>query len=177
MEIQYRPIEGFPGYRIRSDGVVESCWRRGGRNSSLTESWRPLRPTPQHRGHLAVSLARGGEKHTRHVHRLVMEAFAGPCPEGMECCHNDGDPANNRLDNLRWDTRKANMDDMLRHGTRRMGSRAHAKLREEDVREIRRLKAAGVPMDQLAASFGVSRPNIEAIVYRRSWRHLGPEGV
>jgi len=27
----------------------------------------------------------------------------------------------------------------------------------------------------LAERFGVSRANIEAIVYRRSWRHLAPE--
>jgi hypothetical protein len=66
---------------------------------------------------------------------------------------------------------------MLRHGTRRMGSRAAAKLRDEDVREIRRLKAEGVPKDRLAATFGVSHPNIEAIVYRRSWRHLASQGA
>jgi hypothetical protein len=174
MDVLYRLIEGFTGYRARNDGVVESCWRRGGPNPCLTETWRPLKPTPQHRGHLAVCLVRGGRKYTRHVHRLVLEAFAGPCPEGRECCHEDGDPANNSLGNLRWDTHQANMDDMLRHGTRRMGTRAGAKLAEEEVLDIRRLKAAGVPMDRLAASHGVSRANIEAIVYRRSWRHLAP---
>jgi hypothetical protein len=110
------------------------------------------------------------------VDRLVLEAFAGPCPEGLECCHNDGDPANNRLENLRWDTRKANVEDSRRHGTMRLGSRAHTKLREEDVREIRRQKAEGVPMDRLAAAFSVSRANIEAIVYCRSWRHSRPKG-
>jgi hypothetical protein len=108
------------------------------------------------------------------VHRLVLEAFAGPCPEGRECCHEDGDPANNSLGNLRWDSHQANMDDMLRHGTRRMGTRAGAKLSEQEVLNIRSLKAAGIPMDRLAASHGVSRANIEAIVYRRSWRHLAP---
>ena len=177
MEIQYRPIEGFPGYRVRSDGVVESSWRRGGPNACLTATWRPLKPTPQYRGHLAVCLVREGKKHTRHVHRLVLEAFAGPCPEGQECCHNDGDPANNRLANLRWDTPKANSEDRWRHGTMRFGERANAKLREGDVLEIRRLKDEGVPMDHLAASFSVSRANIEAIVYLRSWRHLEPTGA
>jgi hypothetical protein len=177
MELQYRPIEGFPGYRVRSDGVVESSCCRHCRPSRTTEVWRPLKPTPQHRGHFAVCLVRGAQKHTRNVHRLVLEAFAGPFPEGLECCHNDGDPANNRPENLRRDTRKANSEDSRRHGTLALGSRTHAKLREEDVREIRRLKRAGVPMDRLTATFGVSRPNIEAIVYRRSWRHIAPEGA
>jgi hypothetical protein len=34
-----------------------------------------------------------------------------------------------------------------------------------------------VPIDRLASSFGVSRVNIEAIVYRPSCRHLAPEEV
>ena len=36
---------------------------------------------------------------TRSVGRLVLEVFVGPCPPGMEACHNDGDPHNNWLDN------------------------------------------------------------------------------
>ena len=93
MDVQCRPIENFHGYWIRSDGVVESCWRRGGPGSRPTEIWRPLKPTPQHRGQLAVCLVRGGQKHTRHVHRLVLEAFVGPCSKCLECCHNDGNSA------------------------------------------------------------------------------------
>jgi hypothetical protein len=123
-------------------------------------------------GHLAVCLVQGGVKRTRHVHRLVLEAFLGPCPEGMECCHDDGRPENNRLDNLRWDTRRANVQDRSRHGTQRVGSTAHSKLREEDILEIRRLRSGGVPMNDLAVRYGVCRSNIEAIVYRRSWKHL-----
>ena len=53
-----------------------------------------------------------------------------------------------------------------------MGSAAGSKLDEEAVLGIRRLKAGGIRMDELAARYGVSRPNIEAIVYRRSWKHL-----
>ncbi len=34
------------------------------------------------------------------LHRLICEAFHGPCPEGQECRHLDGDPSNNRPENL-----------------------------------------------------------------------------
>jgi hypothetical protein len=51
------------------------------------------------------------------VHSLVALAFLGPCPEGLECCHWDGDPGNNRPGNLRWDTSSANLLDRQRHGT------------------------------------------------------------
>lgn len=52
------------------------------------------------------------------IHRLVLETFVGPCPEGMEACHNNGNPADNRVENLRWDTHIANMADQRVHGTR-----------------------------------------------------------
>lgn len=53
----------------------------------------------------------------RSVHVLVLEAFVGPRPGGMQACHNDGDRRNNSLSNLRWDTCKANKADAIRHRT------------------------------------------------------------
>lgn len=62
-------------------------------------------------------LSRNGATKRQWVHRLVLSAFTGPCPPGMECCHNDGDPSNNRPENLRWDTRSSNARDKRVHGT------------------------------------------------------------
>lgn len=53
----------------------------------------------------------------RSLHRLVLEAFAGPFPAGMEGCHSDGNPLNNAASNLRWDTRSANQKDAVRQKT------------------------------------------------------------
>ena len=36
------------------------------------------------------------------VHRLVLETFVGPCPDGMECDHVNRNRSDNRLQNLRW---------------------------------------------------------------------------
>lgn len=55
---------------------------------------------------------------------LILEAFVGLCPDGMECCHNDDDRSNNRLDNLRWDTHRENVKDGYKNGaTRRRDNR------------------------------------------------------
>lgn len=51
------------------------------------------------------------------AHILVLEAFVGPKPVGMQCCHNNGIPDDNRLINLRWDTPKNNIHDRRFHGT------------------------------------------------------------
>ena len=101
--VRFRPIQ--PGYFVSDDGSVWSAFR--GR-------WRRLKPHPQSRGHCTVDL---GKRNTRFVHRLVLEAFVGPCPDGMECRHLDGNPGNNRLENLAWGTPKENAADSIRHGT------------------------------------------------------------
>ena len=52
---------------------------------------------------------------TLKVHRLILETYIGPCPEGMECCHNNGNRFDNRLKNLRWDSLSNNMEDKIKH--------------------------------------------------------------
>lgn len=72
-----------------------------------------LSPIPATGGYRVVKL--GNSNNGKRIHRLVLEAFVGPCPSGMEACHNNGDPADNRLENLRWDTKSANMFDRSNH--------------------------------------------------------------
>jgi len=74
-----------------------------------------------------VRLTKNGVVRNVSVHRIVLEAFVGPCPPGMEGCHNDGNPRNNVLTNLRWDTRSENQRDSIRHGTHSMARKTHCK--------------------------------------------------
>ncbi len=170
MDDHFRIIDGYPGYMISRDGEVQSRWSRVG-HRSLTETWLPLKPI-QGRQYLTVNLSDGVRKRHRFIHRLVLEAFVGPCPDGMVCCHNDGNPTNNCLTNLRWDTYLANEHDKHRHGTWLMGSQINAKLNEEQVGEIRRRRGEGTTFVELADVYGVTRQNIMAIVNRKTWRHV-----
>lgn len=103
-------------------------------------------------------------------HTLVMTAFVGPRPTGLECCHNDGNPANNHLSNLRWDTSKNNHADKVRHGTTNRGERCGmAKLTEAQVRAIRsdtRLHRV------IADEYGVRSSAISRIKNGKRWAHL-----
>jgi hypothetical protein len=54
-------------------------------------------------GYLAVQLYVGKRISVRrYIHRIVAESFFGPCHVNREVCHNDGNPLNNRLENLRF---------------------------------------------------------------------------
>lgn len=72
--------------------------------------------SPDMAGYLCTTLNRPGEQIRPHVHRLVLEAFRGPCPEGMECRHIDGNQQNNWLSNLAWGTAKENAEDRVLQG-------------------------------------------------------------
>lgn len=180
--VTYRDLEplGFPGYRVGDDGSVWSCRHRGGvkgRVGNVTafgSKWRRLKPSRTYAGHLSVLLWGGDCPKRQFIHRLVLLAFVGPCPEGMECCHGDGDPGNNTPSNLRWDSPKANAADAKRHGRTRHGeSHGAAKLTAAQVRAIRDEYAAGsTSIVRLATGYGVTEGTIAHIVHRRKWKHI-----
>jgi hypothetical protein len=176
---EYRSIDGFPGYRVGDDGSVWSCWAYNGHQPRrLGETWKRLVARASHDGYLSVGLYRSGRAHRRKVHLLVLEAFIGPRPPGLEGCHNDGHPANCALGNLRWDTHRENQTDRVRHGTVPRGSRSGvAKLNEAAVADIRKRLAAGATRRELAMAFGVSPSTISAIRSGQNWGWLRREAA
>lgn len=110
----------------------------------------------------------------RTIHQLVAEAFIGPRPEGLETCHNDGDPTNNHVGNLRYATHAENAADMVKHGTQAKGEmHGHAKLTEPDVLEIKRLLREGRLMSrEIAERYGVSATAIAQIKRGKNWGWL-----
>jgi hypothetical protein len=168
-----RDVRGHPGYRVSDDGNV---W------SDICRRWLHQYTDRVGRRTIHLRASSPGRETTHLVHRLVLEAFVGPCPEGMEACHNNGDPADNRLENLRWDTRSANAKDKVRHGRCPLSGDAvprpkgvangHAKLRELDVRWIRYLSGAGIGAKALADTYSVSSNMIRNIKFHRSWKHI-----
>lgn len=126
----WRPVVGREGWyevsnlgRVRSlDRVVPILSRRGSVRSCLYRG-RLLKSCPDKRsGHLHISLGAGS---VRKVHHLVLEAFVGPCPPGMQCLHGDGDPTNNALANIKWGTASENMLDRVRHGVHHETNKTH----------------------------------------------------
>lgn len=118
----WQPVPGYEGrYEVSDFGRVRSLDRLDSRGN---RAWgRVLSPDVRPSGHLRVTLCRDGHPKRTWVHWLVLSVFVGPHPEGLETCHNDGDPANNAVSNLRWDTKSANARDRLRHGRHHQAAR------------------------------------------------------
>ncbi|HDY88505.1 MAG TPA: hypothetical protein ENH82_10410, partial [bacterium] len=106
-------------YQISNMGRVKSLTRK--HRFGYSKKIKILQPFPNHKGYLRVDLRKDGQRDCRQIHRLVLEAFVSLCPERMECRHLDGNPQNNRLDNLMWGTRSENQQDRIVHGTSNNG--------------------------------------------------------
>jgi hypothetical protein len=172
--VQFKDVEGYPGYCVGDDGSVWSR-RPVGRSPLMSDAWRRLSAGITKAGYPLVSLNVGGKSRSFNVHTLVLTTFVGPAPVGMECCHGNGDPADNRLCNLRWDTRKANCADAETHGRRVKGETSGtSKLTNASVSEIRELREADPTMtyDRLASRFGVRPETIYDLIKRRTWKHV-----
>jgi len=123
------PVVGYEAnYEVSSLGRVRSVERTVSNGvglrrvrSRVLEQWH--RPD----GRLSVNLSLENRQRTTLVHHLVLEAFVGGRPENMEGCHNNGNPIDNRITNLRWDTHAANIADAVQHGTHPGTRKTHCK--------------------------------------------------
>lgn len=175
--VEYRLIPTFPEYQIGDDGSLWSKYQPG--THAITGEWYPRKWAKSTAGYPHVVLSRDKKLHGRFIHRLVLEAFVGPCPAGMEGRHLDGNKHNARLSNLEWSTHVDNEADKVRHGTLQAGDRqVMSVLREADVKDILALYDTGKHTQvAIATKYGVSSSTICGITRGRSWRHSGNRGV
>ena len=119
----------------------------------------------------------GPSRTTTCIHRMVLEAFIGPRPDGMECRHLDGNKYNNRLENLAWGSHTENMQDSSRHGQRYLKGEEHgsAKLTESEARQILSLVGSGISQRNIANQFGVSESTVYHIASGNRWKHIQEE--
>lgn len=121
----WKPVIGHEGsYEVSSQGRVRSLDRVVTLPSGQTRraTGRILKAGTVRGYYLFVNLGKGN---SQYVHRLVAEAFIGPRPDGTEICHNNGDPADNRVENLRYDSHRSNCEDVLEHGTHHQANKTH----------------------------------------------------
>lgn len=161
----WKAVAGFPCYDVSDQGRVRSYMKKAGNGRWVTakEPQKVLKPSVNKRnGYLGVGLRSNGESHYLRVASLVMLTFVGERPEGQEICHNNGDSADNRLVNLRYDTRSANMQESRQ-----------AVLDSAKVIDIRRKRAMGATILELAEEYGSAASNISSVCRGKTWCNVG----
>lgn len=171
-KLLWKDVVGYEGlYLVSNHGMIRSLAR-------TTTSGGIIKQIKQSSGHSFVGLSKDGKEKHHLISRLVLQAFVGPCPNNMECCHNDGNPDNDHVSNLRWDTHKNNMADMKIHGTFSLppvhfgSDNNNAKLNKQDVVAIKKLLSDNTKIAKIAKSFGVHITTIYRIRNEKTWRNL-----
>lgn len=175
----WRPISWAPDYEVSDHGRVRSLDREVGVVANDSEIKQRSAHTQKRRGRvLRLGIGRYASANVAGkqvlVHRLVAEAFIGPCPDGHIVRHGPGGPLDNHISNLSYGTPSDNNGaDRLRDGTLPRGSKAGmSKLTEEQVIEIKRRLLLGETRASLGREFGVRPENISHIATGRSWGWL-----
>lgn len=169
----WRPVVGFESrYMVSSHGRIKALERVVVRSTSkpyvVPECF--IKTPPNHNGYPECVPQTKGKARTRLVHQLVLEAFVGPARAGQVCRHLDGNPANNRLENLAWGTMAENSQDTIRHGRVRRGSELHnARLTADQVKAIR---ADARMQSVIANEYGVDQSHISRIKSGDVWAHV-----
>lgn len=115
MKESWHPVPGYTGlYEVSDQGRVRSLDRivtqrnRWGGMTTYPLKGRVLRPGSTKTGRLQVNLSKNNNSWVVSVHALVALAFLGPCPDGREIDHVNGDCRDNRLANLEYVTHQEN---------------------------------------------------------------------
>lgn len=163
-----KEIPGHPDYFADTDGNI---W------SKKSGELKKLKPADGGSGYLTVALAQNGKNTSYKLHPLILKTFVGSRPEGMEACHNNSIKTDNRIENLRWDTRKNNIEDRkilypkkekpprIRKSERYMSG----KLNPERAKVILWALYYGAMAIDLAHSFEVSHTAILKIKHKKSY--------
>ena len=150
-----KTIPNFPGYEAGFHGDIYNA-----------KTGRKLKPSFVN-GRVQIVLRDWqGVQRCRSVGSLVLTTWLGPAPEGRETSHLDGDPWNNGVWNLEWETHAENMARKRDHGTVLRGDRhGKTKLTDAQVLEIVTRLANGERGIYLATEYGVSPQTISGYKY------------
>lgn len=177
----WKAVPGFEGRveassygRVRKTSYVIRAGRGSGHLKHM--AGRVVSPRGHPWGYEWVEFMVNGQRHAEFVHRLVAATFIGPCPPGYYVLHGDNNPANNRVENLRYGTPSENCADKLIHGTQPHGEAIPwSKLTEAQVVDMRTRRASGEKLATIASDYNLPELYVWQVTTGRKWRHAkGP---
>lgn len=174
MKERWKQIPGCPDYEVSNLGQVRS-WKR-----TAYEGPRPRIITPKNLnlyGHKYVECYNGGkgQRVKFNLGRLVLSVWEGPPPSDKHVCmHQNDNPSDNKISNLKWGTlAENNRDCAMRGRTARGEKNVKAVLTERDVVIIRRLyETAKLSQREIADCYQVTQSTIRQVLSGGNWAHV-----
>jgi len=103
-EYEFREIPGFPNYFITKDGKIYSL-KTG-----------DYLKTPVREGYYTACLSKDNKGRPKYVHKLVAQSYLTNGEKDVCVNHKNGDPSDNRVENLEWCTKSHDVKHALSTG-------------------------------------------------------------
>lgn len=162
MEEIWRKASGYESYEISNLGGLRNL--KGKILKLKTDDW----------GYKYFESTYKTKRISISIHRTVLKTFVGECPNGFECSHLDGNPANNIVTNLRWTSHRDNISLKKSHNTQTRGEMVHrSRFTEQDIMDMRNSYKNGIDASLIAEKYGLNVGNLKAIITGLTWKHLG----
>ena len=160
------PLENYPDHLVTKNGCVYSLMYN-----------RFLKGWVNKDGRVTYVLTdKNGVTKRKYAHQLVGQTFIPNPLNKRYINHIDGNPFNNKIENLEWCTIAENnrhSREVLKRGiTANSGEKHHmSKLNKNTVLQIRSLyKNKKGTLRSLAKQFGVASPTIFSVIHNRTWK-------
>ena len=168
---EWLPVVGHEKlYSVSNLGRI----KRTGKGAGATVG-RLLKYNKDRYGYYHVVFINNATRYEDQFHRVVMAAFVGPCPEGLQVNHIDSNKINNKLENLEYVTPSRNIRHTYENGRKasRGEDATNVKLKNKDVLEIKKLLKKGeMPQGKIAEIYKVHFGTISNISLGKSWSWL-----
>lgn len=164
---EWKPAFGYEGlYSVSNKGRVISDRKRHQNGLAFF-----MEQSPDGSGYLKIVPYKNGSPRCVKIHSMVAKTFI-PNPRNLpQVNHKDGIKTNNHAENLEWVSQQDNLDHGWKTGLLK-ATFGNSKLTPNDVREIRRLKASGESVVNLAQRYKLTRTTIYDLLKNRTWTHL-----
>lgn len=172
---RWLPVKGYEGlYEVSDTGLVRSLDRvlprSDGRKCTYYGRILYQAPTTTCR-YLVVNLCKDGTRVHHLVHNLVARTFLNNYDKSLEVNHIDGNVLNNNIANLELISHQDNIQHSIDTGLKRDygENHVHAKLTNEQARQVRLRVSRGEKQKDVAADLGVSKQLINSIVLYKTY--------
>ncbi len=160
----FKQILRFKDYEISNLGSVKSFKHK---------QVKILKPGINKNGCRRAVLYRNGNIYIKDIAYLVLLTFIGPCPKGKEVSHLNGNPLNDTLENLKWETHEENQYRKIEYDVYLKGKKSgRAKLKNKDIFQVKELLKQGFAQRKIAMKFNVSEYAINKVKNNRPWIHI-----
>jgi hypothetical protein len=155
---------------FHKDGEIYSMFDGRGKGHWLETPKRIGNKDP--RGYYHYAFRFNGNDHTILLHRIIYAHLNGneEIPTGLEINHINGNPSDNRIENLELVTPSENTQHALRTGLKDIQNNNTTKLTWDEVDKIRESSACGTSTKELAELHNVTKQTIQNIINHKSWK-------